>query len=143
VITGNCNFTHLFAFFFLILEKDFLFCIKKPKKIEKYEICVWLVIQTIPASSLWFQFFFVVSVISARRIGNYPASEGKIGNYPASKSKIGNYPALKGKMEDGWIWIFTSCKCVEMHHLLVCQCVICIKSGHSISDWNQLAHLYR
>jgi len=49
VITENCNskiifdflyyflFIHIYCIFFLILEKDFLFCMKKAKKIEKYE----------------------------------------------------------------------------------------------------------
>jgi len=63
VITGNCNLKNFLIFriilylpaficiFSLILEMDFLFCIRKAKKIEKYEMCIWLVIQTTPASS--------------------------------------------------------------------------------------------
>jgi len=34
-------YPYLFAFFFLFWRRIFLFCIKKAKKIEKYEMCVW------------------------------------------------------------------------------------------------------
>jgi len=60
MITRNCNskiffdfsycffiYPYLFAFFFLI-EKDFLFYIKKAKKIEKYKMCVWSVVTVLP-----------------------------------------------------------------------------------------------
>jgi len=65
VVIGNCNlktffdFSYYFVFtrkficiFSLILKKDFLFCIRKAKKIEKYEMCVWSIIQTTSAFSI-------------------------------------------------------------------------------------------